>query len=213
MGYSAQAPDDDRLREARDFWAGHGLADGRPRSIVCFFGTLGWMFDFDTVLEAATRLQTSAPEVVFVICGSNGVEVLRRRAGGLTNVLLPGHVGGPEIWDLMRRSTAGLAPYRSFRNFEDNLPNKPIEYLSASLPIVAGELRVLGRLIHEHACGLTYAQGDVDGLVDAVVQVARNPSLQASMSQRAGRLYTSRFVAEQVYGDMAAHMEALAAVV
>ena len=213
MGYSAQVPDDEQLAHARDFWTAHGLADGRPRSIVCFFGTLGWMFDFDTVLAAARRLQTVAPDVLFVICGSNKVEELRRRASGLTNVLLPGHVGGPEIWDLMRRSVAGLAPYRSFRNFEDNLPNKPIEYLSASLPIVAGELRVLGRLIREHECGLTYAQGDVDGLVDAVVQLARNPSLRASMSERAGRLYADRFVAEQVYGDMAAHVEALAAVV
>jgi glycosyltransferase involved in cell wall biosynthesis len=68
-------------------------------------------------------------------------------------------------------------------------------------------------LIREHECGVTYLHGDVDGLVDAVAQLARNPSLRASMSRRAERLYTERFVAERVYPDMAAHLEELAAVV
>ena len=210
MGYSSRMPNQEDLNAARGFWSARGLDEAPQRPIVCFFGTFGWMFDFKTVMFAAERLQEVAPELRLVLCGTGGkIEEIRRRASGLSNVLLPGYVGPSEIWDLMRRSIAGLAPYRPLRNFDDNLPNKPIEYLSAGLPIISCELRLLKRLIEQYECGLTYAHGDVDGLVNAVLRLLHNPTLRASMSRRAGQLYTDRFTAEVVYDSMASHLEAL----
>jgi glycosyltransferase involved in cell wall biosynthesis len=210
MGYSSRMPNQEDLNAAREFWIARGLDEAPQRPIVCFFGTFGWMFDFKTVMFAAERLPEVAPELRLVLCGTGGkIEEIRRRASGLSNVLLPGYVGPSEIWDLMRRSIAGLAPYRPLRNFDDNLPNKPIEYLSAGLPIISCELRLLKRLIEQYECGLTYAHGDVDGLVNAVLRLLHNPTLRASMSRRAGQLYADRFTAEVVYDSMASHLEAL----
>lgn len=210
MGYSAREPSADALRDAKRFWDDRGLDAASGRAPICFFGTLGWMFDFDTVLKAAERLATAAPEVVLVLCGDGENRLaLERQARGLRNVLTPGRVGPPEIWDLMRRSVAGLAPYRPYRNFEDNLPNKPIEYLSAGLPIVGAESRVLKQLLEAHNCGITYAHGSVEDLVRAVVSLTSDPALRSAMSRRAAGLYAERFVAERVYDQMAAHLERL----
>jgi glycosyltransferase involved in cell wall biosynthesis len=211
MGYSSHPPGAEALRAAADRWRALGLENASPRPVICFFGTLGWMFDFDTVLSAAARLQQVAPEVAFVICGGgNNLEVLQRRAADLPNVIMPGRVGAPDVWYLMQHAMAGLAPYRPLRNFDDNLPNKPIEYLAGGLPIIACRLRVLTRLIDEHNCGVTYAHRDVDGLVQAVLMFVRHPERRASMAAHGVRLYRDRFVAERVYDDMAAHLEHLA---
>jgi len=212
MAYSSTAPDAEALEKARAFWAARGIDERTKRPIVCFFGTLGWMFDFNTVLDAASRIAEGSSEILFVICGDgNRAAALRQRAAQMPNVLMPGRVGAAEVWWLMRRSIAGLAPYRPFRNFDDNLPNKPIEYLSAGLPIVACRLKVLSRLVEQHHCGLTYAHGDDAALANALVSLSKDPAMRERMSRAGERLYNERFVAERVYEDMSGHIEALAA--
>jgi glycosyltransferase involved in cell wall biosynthesis len=212
MAYAARMPAAADLARADEWWDARGISAAEGRFIVCFFGTLGWMFDFDTVLAAATRLASAAPEVTFVICGAGErLEALRQRAAGLRNVVLPGRVGAAEVHSLMRRASAGLAPYRPFRNFHDNLPNKPVEYLSAGLPVVATRLGVLARLLADHQCGLSYDHGDDCGLADAIQTLSRNAPVQSAMAQRAEALYREEFVAERVYDRMAVHLETLAA--
>ena len=209
MAYSSTPPPADELKRAKGFWDRLGI-DGRD-PIVCFFGTLGWMFDFETVVAAAALLRARQSPARFVLCGGGErMELLRRQSDGAANVILAGRVGQAEIWELMRRSIAGLAPYRSFRNFDDNLPNKPIEYLSASLPIIASDVKVLRRLLTEHECGITYRHGDAVGLADAVSRLLSSAERRESMSRRAHRLYQSKFVAEQVYRQMALHLETVA---
>jgi glycosyltransferase involved in cell wall biosynthesis len=211
MGYSSRVPATVELLRAETTWDDRGLRGHAGQFIVCFFGTLGRMFDFDTVVTAATRLRRTAPEVTLVICGAGErLAALRQRARALDNMVLPGHVGAAEVYALMRRSSAGLAPYRPLRNFHDNLPNKPIEYLSAGLPIIASRLDVLGRLIKDHGCGISYDHGDDRGLENAVLELVRNPAGRIGMAGRAATLFRQKFLAERVYDDMAAHLEGLA---
>jgi glycosyltransferase involved in cell wall biosynthesis len=213
MGYSERMPSADQLRQAGEFWDRHGIVEKGSQPVVCFFGTFGWMFDFETVLKAAAIVNQAGSGARFVLCGGGErLEQLRQAASGLDNVLFPGFVGSAEIWTLMRRSVAGLAPYRDFRNFDDNLPNKPIEYLSAGLPIVASQVRVLARLIHDHGCGLTYAHGDSAALATAVRAMGEDAGRQRSMAGRARALFEQRYIAERVYDEMARHLEGLATI-
>ncbi len=210
MGYSERVPPDHELQRAAEFWDDNGIPATGSRPVVCFFGTFGWMFDFETVLKAAAMLNHGTG-VRLVLCGGGErLEQLRQAAAGLDNVLFPGFVGPAEIWTLMRRSVAGLAPYRAFRNFDDNLPNKPIEYLSAGLPVVASQVRVLTSLIDEHACGLTYAHGDAPALAAALSAIGEDAVRQQAMATRARALFEHRYVAERVYSEMAGHLEGLA---
>ena len=212
MAYTGRAPSPSELERAHRAWRERGIEDGSHQFLVCFFGTLGWMFDFDTVVRAAAHLRDAAPHIRFVICGAGDrLEYLRRAASDLPNILLPGRVDASEIWWLLRRSSVGLAPYRPFGNFQHNLPNKPIEYLSAGVPIVASRLEVLARLLQKHQCGISYDPGDAQGLAQALVELSQHDDRRLSMSRRAETLYRGHFVAERVYDDMAAHLEQLAA--
>ena len=102
-------------------------------------------------------------------------------------------------------SSVGLAPYVSNDNYIRNVPNKPVEYLSAALPIVSSLQGVLAKLLAAHDCGTTYRNGRADELAQALVDLQDSPRLQ-QMSANAAALYRSQFVADSVYAEMETYL-------
>src|SRR3989304_935887 len=175
---------------------------------LCFFGTIGRQFDLETVIDAAWRLKEGDRPFRFVICGSGDkLEFYRKKASGCPNVLFPGWVNRADILALMQMSAAGLAPYRNKPDFLLSLPNKPLEYLSAGLPVVSSLKGTLKRLLEEHHCGMTYGEGDPDSLVATLVFLHDHREASYEMSRNARELFAGRFDAEKVYGELIGHLE------
>ena len=107
-----------------------------------------------------------------------------------------------QIWTLLRLSSVGLAPYVSNDNYIRNIPNKPVEYLSAGLPIVSSLQGELAKLLADNDCGLTYQNGSADDLVRMLADCYDHPAKTALMAENAAHLLRERFVAETVYGQM-----------
>ncbi|HZO90868.1 MAG TPA: glycosyltransferase family 4 protein [Chthonomonadaceae bacterium] len=210
MGYTQAAPGPQEQARAEAFWAKQGLCPNSGEFIACFFGTFGRQFDLETVIEAARRLQGSGRAFRFVLCGKgDNLEHYRRLAQECGNVLFPGWVGAPEIWMLMRLAAVGLAPYRNSFNFTANLPNKPIEYLSAGLPILSSLSEgILKNLLDAHGGGFTYT--DAASLATILRDLYDHPERREACSEQALALYRERFIGERVYGEMAAYLEELA---
>jgi glycosyltransferase involved in cell wall biosynthesis len=188
-----------------------GIVGREGQRIVCFFGTIGRQFDLETVVNAARILSIAAPEIRFVLCGSGDWEErYRDMSSGLPNVLFPGWVDTAEIQALMGLADAGLAPYRTTPNFTMNLPNKPIEYLSAGLPVVTGVEGVLSRLIEEHQCGILYRQGDPASLAASLRQLFADPGNLRRIRENACTLFRERFAAERVYPALSQFLEEVA---
>ncbi len=203
MGYREKKPHERDLVEAQKFWRRYGISTESGEFVVCFFGTIGRHFEIETIVHAARILSQSSRRVRFVLCGTGPqIEKWRRLAADCENVLLTGWVNAAKIWTLMRMSSAGLAPYVSTRDFRLSIPNKPIEYLSAGLPIISSLQGVLADLLADHRCGITYANGDAEQLSRAVIECYDNKERLESMSTHAGRLFRRRFVAETVYREM-----------
>lgn len=209
--YSAQPPGEAEAARARAFWARHGIGEGEA-FVCCFFGTFGHHSDLETVLRAARLLQGEHPPIFFVLCGQ-GDRFARYAtlARDCPNVHLPGWVGRAEIWTLMRMAAAGLAPYRPIRNFQEGLPNKPIEYLSAGLPVVTCLGGYLGELLVAEGCGVAYTSGDAASLAQRLRELARAPERRRQIAERALALYRRRFVAERVYPEMVSYLEQVVA--
>jgi glycosyltransferase involved in cell wall biosynthesis len=209
FGYSQQAPNTALIEQAKLFWATFGL-DGKREDccVVCFFGTISRQFELDTVIEAARRLEKGGRKFKFVLCGAgDAVEGYKKLAGDCESVIFPGWVGAPEIWTLMQMSDAGLAPYKNGEGFKDNLPNKPIEYLSAGLPVISSLNGYLQALLKEHACGLTYRGSDAGSLVDTLANLYDDRAALHIMSQNAFALYKKKFVAEKIYEELISYLE------
>jgi glycosyltransferase involved in cell wall biosynthesis len=205
MAYDPVVPERSAAEEAERHWDGIGLGE-KGGAIVCYIGMIGHTADLDTALEAARRL---GDEARFVFCGQGDhYERLKREASGLSNVWFTGWVDHPKIWTLMNRSAAGLVPYKNSTNFENGITNKPIEYLSAGLPIVTTLRRgALREILDANECGLWYAEGDAEGLAERVRGLAREGKRREEMSRRAKDLFERSFLAERVYGEMIDHLD------
>ena len=205
MGYQRIDLPKEEHDEAVARWHGRGVA--KDEFVICFFGTIGRQFDLDTVIGAARMLQGSGRRFRFVLCGNGDrLAQYRRKAGDCPEVLFPGWVDRADIGALMSLSEAGLAPYENKPNFTMNLPNKPVEYLSAGLPVVSSLSGVLANLISGNGCGITYEAGSPDSLAEALMRLYDDRDALGVMSRNARALYERSFVAERVYGEMIGHL-------
>ncbi|MEO1994802.1 MAG: glycosyltransferase family 4 protein [Planctomycetaceae bacterium] len=211
MGYVASQPPTRQQHAAQDFWAGHGIRADSGQFVACWFGMMGRHSELDTLIAAAKRLGDEFPQLRVVLCGAGPNRArLNRLAADCSNVVLPGWVNADQIWQLMRLSSVGLTPYVSNKNYIHNLTNKPVEYLSAGLPILSSLQGVLARLLNENDCGVTYRNRDVDQLITAIRSLANDQERLSQMSNNATQLYREQFVAERVYTRMQDYLVDLA---
>lgn len=218
MGYRQREPSAAEQAQAAAFWKQRGLARDSSEFIACWFGAMGRHSELATVIEAARLLQqrdaqsdSSGRPVRFVLCGAGpDLNRCRRLVRDCSNVLLPGWINAAQIWTLMRSASVGLTPYVSNDNYIRNVPNKPVEYLSAGLPIVSSLQGVLADLLAERQCGITYSNCDAAGLAAAIAGLRDDADRLHQMSENAQRLYRERFIAEKVYADMQNYLEQIA---
>lgn len=212
LGYNSETPSTESITEAERFWAKYGIKKDNDEFIACFFGTIGRQFELETVIEAARQIKTVNRSFRFVLCGTgDNFTYYKNLAKDCESIVFPGWVGEAEIWTLMRMSAVGLAPYRNIKNFTMNLPNKPIEYLSAGLPIVSGLSGVLKDLLSTYDCGVTYDSSNVNDLVSVLINLDDHRDRLKVMSKNASTLFKEKYVAENVYKDMINYLESISA--
>jgi len=197
----------DQLEKARRWWDSQGVLDnGRPR--ICFIGSHSRAFDFRQVYEAAKMFSQISDNCQFVICGDGECSFeLHSMMNGLPNVYFPGWIDRPRIVALAERSIASLAPYSNTEDFLMSIPNKIIDALYLSLPILSSLQGEVASLIIENGVGMCYGAGTGKSLYDCIQILVEYPSMQKSMSQKARALYEDRFSFEIVYGGLVKHLE------
>ncbi len=212
LAATAAEPDPAAAAAAAARWARDGIVAGQVNPVIAFVGAMSRSFEMELVIEAARRLQCTGSPVRFVLCGvGDMLEPWRAQAAGLSNVLFPGWVQAAEAWTLLRCSLAGIAPYRSRRDFVASVPTKTLEYLSAGLPVLSSLRGAVEQLLARTGAGITYRNGELDQLLAAIGRLVDEPDERRAMARRARSAYEREFVAERVYADMAAYLETLAA--
>jgi glycosyltransferase involved in cell wall biosynthesis len=214
FAYPDEPPTEGAVCEARAFWAERGLGEGATTPVFCYFGAFGAhrAMDLSTPIKAARILAAEGRPFRLVLCGEGPtLEACRASGAGLESVLFPGWVDHPKIWTLMRMSWAGLLPYRPAPDFAMSIPNKAVEYLSASLPIVTSlEAGYLRETLEHEGCVHFYRAGDPRGLAALLRRLAVDPGARERSAGRAGAVFKARFSAETVYAGMAEYLEGLA---
>ena len=211
-GYEAPTISKDKLEDAKRFWDGKGVDGSSNKLLVCFLGALDRTFEMKTVISAARILQARKAQVRFMICGSgNNLKKYRSAASGLSNMMFPGWVNAAQLFILMQRSSVGLNPLPDRFDFNLIINNKPIEYMSAGLPVISSPRKgVLYKLLKDHGCGLSYNPRNPGELVQILTDLSLDPARIETMSQNSQRLFQERFTAEKVYNNMADYLEKIA---
>jgi glycosyltransferase involved in cell wall biosynthesis len=210
LGYEA-LPAGAHSSEARAFWKDRGIDLAIDDFfLVVYAGTISRQCEFEHVIAAAREL--SEDRVRFVLCGSGDLLTkLQHDASDAPNVLIPGWCTHAQISVLLERADAGLMPYRRFKNFEDAVPNKALEYMASGVPIVWSlERGALAEVLHTEKVGVTYDLS-ANGLVAALKGIRARHLESSDISARSKALFAKKYQAANVYDSMVSFLESLVA--
>lgn len=171
-------------------WAGYRDLDLRGRPVVLYLGNTGVGHRFDTVLDAAAKLEDDA---VFLFMGGGArwddlvAETARR---GLSNVRFRPYVPKDDTPAVMAGAAGALVTLDD-RSLGVMSPSKLHANLAAGLPILyVGPPRSnVDEAIAATGCGWSLRHGDVEGLVAAVRAL---PSAH-DVRRRARRAFETRY--------------------
>jgi len=170
------------------------------RFVIAYSGNLGRAHDWQTVLEAASRLADQPRFAFLLIGGGSGQQALvdAARARGLRNV---------EIRPYQPREALSLSlavadvHWLSLHPALEGtiLPSKLYGILAAARPaIFIGDVEgEVGRLLTQHDAGVAIAPNDVDGLVAAITSMASDPERTRDMGRRGRRLLDAGYTQAQ----------------
>jgi colanic acid biosynthesis glycosyl transferase WcaI len=162
--------------------------------VAMYSGNLGRMHQFETVLDAATRL---TGEITFFVAGSGpGARVLRdfEALAGLPNLrchpLFPEEELGvslalPDVHLItLRPEMCGVS-----------VPGKLYGAMASGRPIIfiGPEGSEVARTIREEQCGFVIAPGDTEGLVSALRSLKGDPELARGLGRRGRDAFQDRY--------------------
>lgn len=120
------------------------------------------------------------------------LDALVRELGVGARVRMHGAVPYTRVSELMREATVFALPCRVDPNGDrDGIPVVLMEAMVAGRSVVAGDLPSLRDLVRPEETGLLVPPGDVDALREALLRLARDPSLRARLAG-AGRQHVVR---------------------
>jgi colanic acid biosynthesis glycosyl transferase WcaI len=188
----ALAPDTDVIAQ-RKLWSLH------DRFIVAYSGNLGRVHEFATIMDAATRLRDD-PKIVFLFIGNGArfdeiAPLARKRK--LPNIRLLPPTPRTALPASLRAADAHLVTLLpAYRRLV--YPSKLAGVLAAGRPVlfIGPSESEITRLVRQTACGTTFVPGDVTGLADGIVQLAKDAAQRQSQSASARALYEQGFTGD-----------------
>jgi len=170
----------------------HGLLE--PFTIL-YSGNLGLYYEFDTLLDAAAKLQGDNFRLVFIGAGGRKqhiVDIVAKR--GLKNVLMFPYQPFETLNDSLNACDASLVTIA--KGIEGiSFPSKLYSSLAVGKPILAisEEGSELREVVEAERTGLWSRPGDVDALVRAIRTMMNDPALCDELGRNARALMERRY--------------------
>jgi len=161
------------------------------RFVVMYSGNIGLAHTFTEILEAAEILKESKPELRFVIIGEGaGFAKVHQSAGikNLTNMLFLPPVKSEDLYQALRSADVHLATMKE-EMLGLVIPSKVYGILASEKPclFIGPEKCEAASLLLSTQTGLTIKNGDVPGLVAALIKLSENEEFLKTMQRNAAR--------------------------
>jgi glycosyltransferase involved in cell wall biosynthesis len=175
---------------------------------VCLFSQLSKVHDYSTIIQAAKILTSKGLNTQFILCGQgDGLDQYKNEAKNASNIIFPGFISNIEIISLMKISDVGIIPYTPSLDFNSSIPNKAIEYMYGSLPILTSITGHLADIIKGNNCGKVYQYKNPESLANVIEYLINNPEEKQEMSKNAVNLYKSSFESKKLFEEFADFLE------
>jgi len=161
------------------------LGLGSESVVVAGVGRLIPVKGFEYLVEAHAAAVASVPALRLVLVGDgDGRRALEERVrtlGVSDTVILTGAVSPSEIPALMAAADIVSVPSVRHGGYVDGLPNVALEAMAAGKPVVGSRVGGIPELVRDGENGLLVPEKDSVALADALVTLARDPALRASL--------------------------------
>ncbi len=209
MAYIKGQITNEKKSEAYSFWKKHGIENKNTLNIV-FIGTFTNSFEFDTIFSAAKILQDHKVPVRFIFCGIGAKEKeIKKSCENLNNCIFAGWINAAQIKTILELSDVGLAPYIHTKNFLENIPNKPAEYLSENL-LIATSLKYgkLYELIKTKKCGISYGNDPIK-LASFLENLTKDRKKLNQLTKNSEEIFSSELDGRKIYLSMIDYLQKL----
>lgn len=205
LGYLENQYTDNDYSHSKEFWKNQGISDTKGIINICFFGTIGYQFDLETILQAASMLKNES--VNFILCGTGDkLEKLKSDSVNIPNLKFPGYMSAAQIKALMDVSHIGICPYIPKQSFLNSIPGKAIEYFSSGLYVIStlGD-GILGKFLIENGFGTNYIAYNPLSLKQCIEKSIYN--LNDSTKNSIKKYFQDHFDAKLIYSSYLIHLE------
>ena len=176
--------------------------------MILYSGNIARKQGAGLIVEAARRL-AARDDLVFVICGE-GPELakLKEQAEGLGNIRFHPLQPAARLMELLGLAAIHLLPQVDAAA-DLVLPSKLTNMLLSGRPTIATALPGTGLHAEIEGCGLAIPPGDAAGLASAIVGLADDPALAATMGATARTRAAQRWSYAAIMGAFEQRLKAL----
>jgi len=159
--------------------------------VVCYVGTMGMAHGLDTLIDAASRLQTANPRVALMLVGE-GADKERIKAlahsRGLTNICFIDQQPREHIPAYLRSSDVCLVLLKKTDLFKTVIPTKMLEFMSCARPVILGVEGQARDILNRAHAGVAIEPENTAELVSAISRLASDDS-ECKRMGHSGRAY------------------------
>ena len=169
----------------------------KKRIIITYAGRLVSYKGLPLLLRVAETIQSTFPEVGFVLVGSGGVDMHNCEAelkqfvktkGLEESIYFPGEVGN--VHEYLQASDIFVLPSE-----DDAFPLALIEAMACGLPVISTPVGGIKEIITDRQNGLLVEARDFQQLYQAISALIRDPALSASLGTAAVQTVLERYSA------------------
>ncbi len=162
--------------------------------VVSYIGTMGMAHGLETIIDAASQLRDTNPEIVFLMLGEGAEKeriaalARKRRLNNLRFVdqqpreKIPAYIGASDVC---------LVPLKKTDLFKTVIPTKMLEFMSCACPVILGVDGQARAILEEARGGLVIEPENSDALVEAIRYLAANREAARALGKN-GREYVVR---------------------
>lgn len=168
--------------------------------VVCYIGTLGMAHGLETLVEAAARLQSAKPEILFLLVGEGAdkerIQALAR-SRGLANLRFVDQQPREKIPSYIRASDACLVLLKKTELFKTVIPTKMLEFMSCARPVILGVDGQARKILDAAQAGIFVEPENVGDLVRAITRLAADAGLCEFLGRNGRRHILEHFSRRQ----------------
>ncbi len=168
--------------------------------VVSYIGTMGFAHGLETIIDAASILQSADPQIVFLFIGEGAEKaqlLARARERRLTNLQFLDQQPREKIPAYIRASDACLVPLKKTELFKTVIPSKMLEFMSCACPVILGVEGQARAILEEARAGISIEPENANALANAIRFVAANPEAAKKMGENGREYVIRRFSRDQ----------------